>query len=133
MEGDIGTIGITPHAADALGDIVFVDLPAVGTEFKTGDSFGSIESVKAASDVYIPIGGEVVEINNVSSLKFMPSVFFLFCVLNLKLLERTPGAVNDSALDLGWFMKIKVQFVCVQWMQRSTFTHIILGKWCWKG
>jgi glycine cleavage system H protein len=69
VNGDIGTIGITKHAADALGDVVFVDLPAPGTKFKAGASFGSVESVKAASDVYVPVSGEVVEANTVSYLQ----------------------------------------------------------------
>lgn len=59
-------MGITDHAAGALGDVVFVDLPAVGKTFAAGDSFGSVESVKAASDVYAPVGGEVLEVNAVS-------------------------------------------------------------------
>lgn len=66
VNGDIGTVGITKHAADALGDVVFVELPAVGTKLTAGNSFGSVESVKAASDVYAPVSGEVVEINAVS-------------------------------------------------------------------
>ena len=66
MNGNIGTIGITQHAADALGDVVYVELPAVGNGYEAGASFGSVESVKAASDVYSPVGGEVVEVNKVS-------------------------------------------------------------------
>ena len=66
MDGDVGTVGITDFAAAALGDIVFVDLPSVGAKFGAGDSFGSVESVKAASDVYSPVAGEVVAINKVS-------------------------------------------------------------------
>ena len=58
-------MGITSHAADALGDVVFVDLPALGKQFEAGDSFGSVESVKAASDVYSPVSGEVIETNAV--------------------------------------------------------------------
>lgn len=88
VEGDIGTVGITAHAADALGDIVFVDLPDVGSEFEQTDSFGTVESVKAASDVYSPIDGEVVEVNEV--------------------LEDEPETVNDSPMEHGWFMKIKM-------------------------
>ena len=68
MEGDIGTVGITQFAADALGDVVFVDLPSIGNKYAAGDSFGSVESVKAASDVYSPVAGEVVEVNVVSAL-----------------------------------------------------------------
>ena len=58
-------MGITSHAADALGDVVFVDLPALGKQLEAGDSFGSVESVKAASDVYSPVSGEVIETNAV--------------------------------------------------------------------
>lgn len=88
VEGDIGTVGITAHAADALGDIVFVDLPDVGTEFEQTDSFGTVESVKAASDVYSPISGEVVEVNET--------------------LDDEPETVNKSPIEDGWFMKLKV-------------------------
>jgi Glycine cleavage H-protein len=77
MEGDIGTVGITKFAADALGDVVFVDLPSIGTNYTAGDSFGSVESVKAASDVYSPIAGVVVEVNGVRY--FAP----FFCIKNL--------------------------------------------------
>lgn len=65
--GDIGTVGITQHAADALGDVVYVELPAKGTQYTAGSSFGSVESVKAASDVYAPVSGEVIEVNEVRS------------------------------------------------------------------
>lgn len=65
MNGDIGTVGITQFAADALGDVVFVDLPQKGAKYAAGDSFGSVESVKAASDVYVPVSGEILEVNNV--------------------------------------------------------------------
>ena len=63
MEGDIGTIGITDHAQQELGDIVYVDLPKVGATLEQGKSFGSVESVKAVSDIYAPVSGEVIEIN----------------------------------------------------------------------
>lgn len=88
IDGEIGTVGITSHAADALGDIVYVELPEVGSEVTIGDSFGSVESVKAASDVYSPIAGEVVEVNSD--------------------LENNPGEINKSAMDGGWFMKVKI-------------------------
>ena len=88
LDGDIATIGITAHAADALGDIVFVDLPAEGAEFDKGDSFGAVESVKAASDVYSPISGEVVAINED--------------------LADSPGKVNEGAYTDGWMMKVKM-------------------------
>jgi glycine cleavage system H protein len=67
LDGNIGTIGITDHAAAALGDIVYVDLPAIGATFTAGETFGSVESVKAASDVYCPVAGEVIEVNSVRS------------------------------------------------------------------
>lgn len=84
----MATIGITGHAADALGDIVYVDLPSVGAEFSQGDSFGVVESVKAASDVYSPVNGEVVEVNSA--------------------LDENPGTVNEHPLTDGWFMKLKL-------------------------
>eukprot|EP01039_Chlorochromonas_danica_P001823 gene1823-1992_t len=88
INGDIGTVGITQFAADALGDVVFVDLPQKGTAYKAGDSFGSVESVKAASDVYAPVAGEVLEVNHE--------------------LESTPAKVNESPLKEGWFIKLKI-------------------------
>ena len=88
LDGDVGTVGITEHAAKALGDVVFVDLPSIGAKYSAGDSFGSVESVKAASDVYAPVSGEVVAIN--------------------ESLTENPGTVNDSPLEKGWFIKIKV-------------------------
>lgn len=93
VNGNIGTVGITQHAADALGDVVYVDLPSVGASFEAGDSFGSVESVKAASDVYVPVTGEVVEINEE--------------------LVSTPDLVNQSPLENGWFIKIKVIFLSI--------------------
>ncbi len=63
MDGKLARIGITDHAQDALGDIVFVDLPNVGDSFSAGDSFAAVESVKAASDIYTPVGGKVTEVN----------------------------------------------------------------------
>lgn len=88
LDGDVATVGITDHAAGALGDIVFVDLPSIGAKYAAGDTFGSVESVKAASDVYAPIAGEVLEVNSV--------------------LEDTPGKVNESPFKDGWFIKLKV-------------------------
>jgi len=88
VEGGVGTVGITAHAADALGDIVFVELPDVGSEFEKGETYGSVESVKAASDVYLPVGGEIVEANEE--------------------LEGNPSTVNESPMEDGWFVKIKL-------------------------
>lgn len=83
----VGTVGISDFAQSKLGDVVFVELPDTGKSFKQGDVFGSVESVKAASDVYMPIEGKVLEKNNK--------------------VETTPGLVNQSALAEGWFIKIK--------------------------
>jgi len=87
VEGELAVVGISDHAQEALGDITFVELPSVGDTFSRGDEFGVIESVKAASDLYAPIGGEVVQVNTA--------------------LEDTPGLVNDSAFDKGWLIKLK--------------------------
>jgi len=86
VEGDIGMIGITDHAQDQLGDIVFLELPEVGTSFAKGDELAVVESVKAASEVYAPVSGEVVEIN--------------------ELLKDNPDAVNKDAEGDGWFVKL---------------------------
>ena len=89
IDGNIGTVGITEHAANALGDVVFVDLPSVGAKYSSGESFGSVESVKAASDVYSPVEGEVIEVNSQ--------------------LDANPGKVNESPFEDGWFIKIKLE------------------------
>jgi glycine cleavage system H protein len=88
VEGEIGIIGVTDHAASELGDIVYVDLPEVGAEFSAGDVVGSIESVKAVADLYLPVSGEIVEINGA--------------------LEADPGQVNSSPLDDGWLLKVRL-------------------------
>jgi glycine cleavage system H protein len=88
LDGDIATIGITAYAAEQLGDVVFVDLPKVGRVVKKGEGAAVVESVKAASDVYSPVSGEVTETNDA--------------------LEANPGAVNAAAEDGGWFAKVKV-------------------------
>ncbi len=88
LEGDIATFGITDHAQGELGDIVYVDLPKVGTKYEAHSSFGSIESVKAVSDVYAPIGGEVTEVN--------------------ELLVNSPEELNKDPHGAAWLIKIKV-------------------------
>ena len=88
VEGDTGTIGVTDHAAGELGDIVYVDLPDVGAEFSAGDAVGSIESVKAVADLYIPVSGEIVEIN--------------------ENLDGDASLVNNSPMDDGWLFKIRL-------------------------
>ena len=87
LEGEIATIGITDYAQHALGDIVYVDMPEVGDEVTAGEDFGAVESVKAASDLYSPVSGEVVEINEA--------------------LEDEPGLINQDAFA-NWIMKVNV-------------------------
>jgi|SRR5690625_3018684 len=88
-EGDgIVSIGITDHAQDALGDVVFVELPEMGATLSVGDEAGVVESVKAASDIYAPVSGEVVEVNTV--------------------LEDEPETVNNSPYGDGWFYKLRI-------------------------
>ena len=81
-------VGITQHAQDALGDVVFVDLPEVGATFKQGDPAGVVESVKAAADVKMPVSGEVVEVNEA--------------------LRANPSLANSDPMGNGWFFKVKV-------------------------
>ncbi|KAF5198545.1 Glycine cleavage system h protein [Thalictrum thalictroides] len=86
-EGSVATIGITDHAQDHLGELVFVELPESGTAVSKGNSFGAVESVKATSDVNSPISGEVVEVNSK--------------------LSDAPGLINTSPYEEGWMIKIK--------------------------
>lgn len=81
-------VGITVHAQDALGDVVFVDLPEVGATFSQGDVAGVVESVKAAADVYMPVTGEIVEVNEA--------------------LRADPSLANTAPLGAGWFFKVKL-------------------------
>jgi glycine cleavage system H protein len=88
LNGDVATVGITAYAAEQLGDVVFVDLPGVGKTIKTGEGMAVVESVKAASDVYAPLDGEVTEVNAA--------------------LGGNPETVNQSPEADGWFAKVKV-------------------------
>jgi glycine cleavage system H protein len=88
VEGDLGVVGITEHAQSELGDIVFVELPKVGAKLEQSASFGSVESVKAVSDVYSPVGGEVVEVNTA--------------------LSDAPEKVNEEPYGGGWIMKLRL-------------------------
>jgi glycine cleavage system H protein len=87
-EGDSATVGITDHAQDELGDVVFVELPEEGATFGAGDAFGTIESVKAVSDLYAPISGEVVEVNSA--------------------LDDAPEKVNEDPYGDGWMIRLRV-------------------------
>ncbi|WP_417613809.1 glycine cleavage system protein GcvH [Parasphingorhabdus sp.] len=86
VEGDTATVGITDYAQEQLGDIVFVEVPEVGSELSQGDDAAVVESVKAASDVYAAVSGEVIEVNEA--------------------LEEEPGLVNSSAEEDGWFFRL---------------------------
>ena len=88
VEGDAGIVGISDYAQGQLGDVVFVELPAVGKTLSKGDEAAVVESVKAASEVYAPVSGEVVEVNGE--------------------LEASPGTVNEDPAGRGWFMKIRL-------------------------
>ena len=88
VEGDTGTIGITQYAQEQLGDVVFVDVPASGRKVAKGEAVAVVESVKAASDIYAPVSGEVIESNAA--------------------LADTPGDVNTEPMGKGWFFKIKM-------------------------
>ena len=88
VEGDVAVVGITHHAQDALGDVVFVDLPEVGKTFAQKDVAGVVESVKAAADVYMPVSGEITEVNED--------------------LRNDPSLANSDPLGKGWFFKVKL-------------------------
>ena len=88
MEDGVATVGITDHAQDELGDVVFVELPEQGATLAPGDSFGAVESVKAVSDLYAPVGGEVVEVNGA--------------------LEDSPEKINEDPYGEGWILKLQI-------------------------
>lgn len=88
VEGDIGTVGITDYAQKELGDVVFVELPRVGAELEAGDELGSIESVKAVSELFTPVSGQVVEVNEA--------------------LAEKPQLVNEDPYGDGWMIRIKL-------------------------
>ena len=88
IEGEIGTVGVTDFAASELGDIVFVELPEPGSEFSQGDTVGTIESVKAVADLYLPVSGEITAVNEA--------------------IGDRPELVNSDPLDDGWLFKVKL-------------------------
>lgn len=87
IDGDVALIGITDYAQGELGDVVFIELPEIGAEITKGDPFGTIEAVKAVSDLFAPVNGEVIEVN--------------------KVLTDAPETVNKSPYDKGWMIKVK--------------------------
>jgi glycine cleavage system H protein len=88
IDGDIGTIGITDHAQKQLGEIVYLELPEIGHVYNVGDEFGTVESVKAVSELFTPVSGEIVEVN--------------------KTAVSEPGIVNDDPQGDGWLIKVKL-------------------------
>ena len=88
IAGDVVTVGITDYAQGELGDVVYLDLPSVGDQFQANDTFGSIEAVKAAADLYLPVSGEIVEVNQV--------------------LADAPETINSDPYGEGWMVKIKI-------------------------
>ena len=88
VEGDVATVGITQHAQDALGDVVFVELPEIGNSYAQKDIAGVVESVKAAADIYMPVSGEIVAINEA--------------------LQADPTLANSDPMGAGWFFKLKL-------------------------
>ncbi|KAA0697515.1 glycine cleavage system protein GcvH [Neorhizobium sp. P12A] len=89
IEGDVATVGITTYAVEQLGDLVFVELPEVGASFSKNDNAATVESVKAASDVYCPLDGEITEVN--------PAIV------------ADPALVNSDPMGAGWFFKLKLK------------------------
>ena len=88
IAGDTGTVGITLHAQEALGDVVYVELPAVGTKFDAHKSFGSVESVKAVSELFMPVSGEVIEVNSA--------------------IKDKPETLNSDPYGKGWLIRIRI-------------------------
>jgi glycine cleavage system H protein len=88
VDGDVGSVGISDHAQSQLGDVVFVELPKVGAKLAKGAAAAVVESVKAASDVYTPVSGEVIEVNDA--------------------VEAQPGLINEDSAGKGWLMKIRL-------------------------
>ena len=109
LDGDTVTIGITHYAKEQLGDVVFVELPEVGKKVEKGKELAVVESVKAASDVYAPITGEVVEVNSA--------------------LADAPATINEDALGKGWFAKLKIadksQFAAL--MDEAAYNKFVEG------
>ncbi len=88
LDGDVATVGITEHATEQLGDLVFVELPDVGAEVEKGGEAGTVESVKAASDIFAPLSGEIIEVNEA--------------------IVEDPSVVNGDPMGAGWFFKMKL-------------------------
>ncbi len=107
IEGEFAFIGITHHAQDQLGDVVFIELPDVGTEIAIGDTFGTVESVKAVSDLFAPVEGQVAEINEA--------------------LADGPEVVNSDPYGDGWMIKVKLAGETKDLMSAADYTTLVAG------
>jgi glycine cleavage system H protein len=109
VEGDSATIGISDYAQEQLGDVVYVELPEIGQKFSAGAQAAVVESVKAASEIYAPVGGEVTEVNNA--------------------LDDDPALVNSDAIGQGWFFKLKLDNAAEleALMDESSYQEFIAG------
>ena len=105
IEGDVATFGISDHAQEALGDIVFVELPEIGRNVDVGEAFAVVESVKAVSDVYAPVAGEVIEVNGD--------------------LEATPEKVNEEPYGAGWIAKVRMSGATAELMDEATYSTFL--------
>ncbi|MBR8741139.1 glycine cleavage system protein GcvH [Nocardiopsis sp. MG754419] len=108
VEGDIATVGITAFAAESLGDIVFVESPAVGGEVSTGEAVGEVESTKSVSEIYTPVTGEITEINGA--------------------LEDAPETINSDPYTDGWLFKVRVPGELPQLLSAAEYTKLIEGE-----
>ncbi|WP_292831881.1 glycine cleavage system protein GcvH [Microbacterium sp.] len=109
LDGDVATVGVTDYAADKLGDVVFVELPAVGTTLTAGDVCGEIESTKSVGELYAPLSGEVVEVNDA--------------------VVDDPSLVNASAFGDGWLIKVRVDTVDVDGLlDRDAYVALTGGE-----
>ncbi|MDY0133200.1 MAG: glycine cleavage system protein GcvH [Desulforegulaceae bacterium] len=106
--GEVVKVGVSDYAQDQLGDIVFVELPEVGDSFEKGDECATLESVKAVSEIYCPVSGEVVEINEA--------------------LEDEPGLINEDPYEKGWMFKVKVEGSIDGLMDKAAYLAMLKGE-----
>jgi glycine cleavage system H protein len=104
-EDDTATIGITDHAQEELGDIVYVELPEEGATFESGEAFGTVESVKAVSDLYTPVGGEVVEVNGT--------------------LDDSPEKINEDPYGEGWIVRLHISDAGAELLSASDYEQFL--------
>ena len=108
IEGDVATVGITHFAQEQLGDLTFVDLPKVGASLTAGSEMGSVESVKAASELYSPVSGQVIEVNAA--------------------LENAPEAVNQDPYAAGWMLKVKLSSAPADLLDAAAYADVCAAE-----